>query len=131
MAARDAALSHVAGTLQKALADSGATPAGLNSRHPDFAAFAVKLGRALGRESEALAALRAAEADKGRFCLENDSIGAALLAFIREARTFTGTAADLVPKLCEVDAELKERLSPKRLSRRLSTLWPHLQKSLA
>ena len=58
LACRNTGLSHVAFTLQKALADTGATPPNLNSRHPDFAAFAVKIGRALGRETEAIAALK-------------------------------------------------------------------------
>lgn len=66
------------------------TPTGLNRRHPDFAAFAVRLGRALGREAEAIAALQHAEADKSAFCLENDSIGAALLAYLRAAKSLPG-----------------------------------------
>jgi len=131
LANRDAGLSHIAYTLQKALADTGTTPAGLNARHPDFAAFAVKIGRALGREAEAVAALRSAEADKSAFCLENDAIGAALIALLGNGGTFTGKAADLAPKLCEVDGELKEWLTPKRLGKRLSALLPHLQKKLA
>lgn len=59
-AKRDAALSHVAETIRTALADSAPTPPGLNQRHPDFATFAVKLDHALGREAEAIAALRCA-----------------------------------------------------------------------
>jgi hypothetical protein len=47
------------------------------------------------------------------------------------AQTFTGTAAELVPKLCAVDGELTDRLSPKRLAKRLGALWPHLQSTLA
>jgi hypothetical protein len=128
---RNAGLSHVAATLQKALADAGPTPPGLNARHPDFAAFAVKIGRGLNREAEAVTALQNAEADKAAFCLENDNIGAALLAFIQQEREFTGTAKDLAPKLQEIDAELIDHLSPKRLGRRLVALWPHLQKTLA
>lgn len=50
---RDAGMSHIAHTLQAALADTKPVPTGLNKRHPDFAAFAVGIGRALGRESEA------------------------------------------------------------------------------
>ena len=132
-AARDGALSHVATTLQKALADSTPTPASLNQRHPDFAAFAVKIGRALGREAKAIAALKAAEADKSAFCLENDSVGCALLAYLRESREFSGTAAELLPRLQAIDPELSlsaKPLSAKRLGKRISMLWPHLTKSL-
>jgi len=130
LANRDAGLSHIALTLQKALADAGATTTGLNARHPDFASFAVRIGLALGREAEAIEALKTAEADKSAFCLENDTIGAALVAYLHQAGSFTGTAAELAPKLIEVDADLKDRLSAKRLGKRLSALWPHLQKTL-
>jgi hypothetical protein len=128
---RDAGLSRICETLQKALADTGPTPDGLNSRHPDFAAFAVKIGRALGREAETVKALQAAEADKSAFCLENDSKGAALMAYLSNAGTFNGTAAELAPKLIETDKELDGKCSPKSLGKRLNMIWPHLQKSLA
>jgi hypothetical protein len=131
LANRDAGLSHIARTLATALADTSPVPVGLNARHPDFAAFAVRIGRAIGREAEAVVALKAAEFDKSAFCLENDAIGAALLIYLKGAQTFTGTAAELVPLLCEVDADLRERLSAKRLGKRLAALWPHVQKSLA
>ena len=128
---RDAGLVHIAETLAAALKDTQATPAGLNARHPDFAAFAVRIGRALGREAETVAALQSAEADKSAFCLENDTVAAALLAYLATAGTFTGTAAELVPHLIEMDGELRDRLSAKRLSKRLAALWPHLSKALA
>jgi hypothetical protein len=58
-------------------------------------------------------------------------IGAALMAYLHQSGTFQGTAAELLPKLCEVDSELKDRLSTKKLGKRLSNLWPHLHKTLA
>jgi hypothetical protein len=58
--------------------------------------------------------------------LENDTIGAALVAYLRDAHTFTGTAAELVSKLVEVDSDLAERLSAKRLGKRLAAIWPHI-----
>jgi hypothetical protein len=131
LAARDAALSHIAMILQKALADTDPTPARLNERHPDFAAFAVRIGRALGDETSAVTALRAAEVDKSAFCLENDSIGSALLAYLDRAESFEGTAAELIPKLHEIDPELKDKLSSRRLGKWLVSLMPHLQKALA
>jgi hypothetical protein len=79
---RDAALVHIAETVASALADSRPTPAGLNQRHPDFAAFAVRIGRALNREAATVAALQSAEMDKSAFCLENDTVAAALLAYL-------------------------------------------------
>lgn len=124
---RDSGLAHIAETLAAALRDTGPTPSGLNARHPDFAAFGVKIGRALNREVETIAALKAAESDKAAFCLENDTIAAALLAYLANAGTFTGTAKDLVPHLVATDSDLAERLSAKRLGKRLAALWPHLQ----
>ena len=131
LAARNGGLSHLAQTLRGALADQSPVAPGLNARHPDFAAFAVRIGRALGMEAEAIAALRNAEADKAAFCLENDQIGAALLAYLADAGSFTGTAADLAPHLTQFDPELAERLSAKRLAKRLGALWPHLEKKLS
>jgi hypothetical protein len=128
---RDAGLCHIAETLAVALRDTQATPTGLNQRHPDFAALAVRIGRALSREAETIAALQSAETDKSAFCLENDTIAAALLAYISVAGSFTGTAAELRQHLIATDSDLAERLSAKRLSKRLSALWPHLQKALA
>jgi hypothetical protein len=130
-ASRNAGLSFIAHTLASALADTKRTPGGLNQRHPDFAAFAVRIGRAIGRETESVHALKSAEQDKSIFCVENDSIGAALLAYLNQAESFTGTSAELRGKLIETDAELAEKLSVKRLGKRLSALWPHLEKVLA
>jgi len=127
--ARNAGLSHIVQTLRVALADKAPVPGSLNRRHPDFAEFAVKIGRALGRESETMAALKIAEQDKSTFCLENDPVGVALIAFLDRSGRFTGTAAELCTKLIEVDADLAE-LSAKKLSKRLVSLWPHLQMAL-
>jgi hypothetical protein len=128
---RDVGLSHVARTLAAAIADTAPTPAGLNLRHPDFAAFAVRIGRALNGEAESVAALRAAEADKASFCLENDPIGSALVAFVNSTGSFDGTAAELLPPLAAIDPELGERWTPKRLGKRLAALWPHIAHQFA
>ena len=128
---RNASLSYIAETLATALADTKTTPAGLNQRHPDFAEFAVRLGRAIGRENESIIALKAAEQDKSLFCLENDPIGAALSAYLKIANTFTGTAAELLPKLIEFDGELAGQCSAKSIGKRLAAIWPHLQSALA
>ncbi len=136
LAARDAGLSHLAHTLRAALADTAPTPPGLNARHPDFAAFAVKIGRALGREAEAVAALRSAETDKSAFCLENDDVGAVLLNFMQQNQFWRGTAAELLDGFKEIDADFaatrdngKPLWSAKRVGKRLSALWPHVCKA--
>jgi 5S rRNA maturation endonuclease (ribonuclease M5) len=122
-AARDAGLSWIAKTLSKVLADSAPVPKDLNKRHPDFAAFAVRIGRALGREAEAVTALQSAEADKGLFNLENDDLGAALLDHIQRDGTFSGTASDLGAKLTDLDAKY---WTPRRIAKRLVKLWPYV-----
>jgi len=130
LANRDAGLSHLAETIRAALADTAPTPAGLNQRHPDFSAFAVHIGRALNREAQMIDAMKTAEADKSLFCLENDNIASALLVFLANGETFSGTAKELASKLQEIDADLVDKLSAKRLGKRLSALWPHLKKQL-
>ena len=129
---RDAALSFIAQTLSRALADNKPVPAGLNLRHPDFARFAVKIGRAIGREEQIVSALQIAEKDKSLFCLENDFIGAAVLDYLDETGTFTGTAAELRTKLSERDLGFirKDRPSAKGVGKRLRTLWPHFENIL-
>jgi len=122
---RDAGLSWIAWTLARALADTGPTPERLNARHPDFAAMAVRVGRVLGIEDQAVAALRTAEADKSRFAIENDSLLCGLLDVI--GGPWTGTAADLRDLLVEADPGLDGKLSPKRLGKRMTALWPHLE----
>lgn len=131
VAARDAGLSWICRTLSAALADEEPVPGGLNARHPDFAAFAVRLGRALGREAEAVAALRAAEADKSLFNLENDFIGAGILEAMRSGVPFNGTSAELLARMKEGDSSLEGTLSAKRLGKRMSKLWPHLEAVLS
>ncbi|MBU4429269.1 MAG: hypothetical protein KKE37_07950, partial [Verrucomicrobia bacterium] len=123
---RDAGLSWIADLLSVALADKQPVPGGLNKRHPDFSALAVCLGRAMGKEQEAVDAIRNAEADKSLFNLENDEIGNALIELMRSEDTFAGTAAELLEQLKKVDPSFEGRLSAKRLSKRLGRLWPHL-----
>jgi hypothetical protein len=134
---RNAGLSWIARTLATALADPVATPKGLNKRHPDFAEFAIKLGRAMNCEAEVIQALTAAEEDKSRFNLENDPLGAAIIKLIAtEPAGFVGTSADLLIKLASVEpdefgedakgARGKRLWSSKRLGKRLAGIWVHI-----
>jgi len=59
-------------------------------------------------------------------CLENDPIAASLISYLKQAAEFDGAAADLLPKLVDIDADL-ERYSTKRLGKHLSKIWPHLE----
>jgi hypothetical protein len=130
---RDAGLSFIAQTLAEALKDNKPVPAGLNLRHPDFATFAVKIGRAIGCEPQAINAITVAEKDKSLFCLENDFVASALLDYVNTAKSFTGTAAELREKLIEADPSFITRdgkPSVKTIGKRLSTLCPHLERVL-
>jgi hypothetical protein len=130
--ARNAGLSWIAAKIAAALADDTEPPPGLNQRHPDFARFAFRLGRALGQETEAVAALSAAENDKALFCLENDTVGTALLGFIAAQNEFEGTSRDLLDGFKEFELiEEDSRLSPKGIGRKIESLWPHIEKVFA
>lgn len=129
-AARDAGLSWICDVLAIALADTAPVPECLNQRHPDFAAMAVRIGRAMGQETEAVAALRSAEQDKSLFNLENDSIAATILEMLRNGIPFAGTASELLERLKLTDPSLEGKLSVKRLSNRISKLWPHMEAAL-
>ena len=90
--------------------------------------MAVRIGRAIGNERAAIVALQAEEKDKARFCIENDPLGTALIEMCRE-KPFTGSAADLHDTLIWGDNSVG-RWTAKRIGKRLSALWPHLEKIL-
>lgn len=91
----------------------------------------MRIGRAVEREHETGNALRAAETDKSRLCLENDALAPAVLAYLHRVQSFTGTARELLSELVNQDASLIGKVSPKRLGKRLTALLPHLAKVLA
>jgi hypothetical protein len=133
---RNAGLSFIAQTLSTALADQQPTPKRLNLRHPDFAAFAVRIGRAIGREAQFIAALKNAETDKSLFCIENDSLGPALITFMQDRNEeWQGTAAELLDELKAIDTDIaatqkdgRPIWSAKRIGKRLRALWSHIEK---
>ena len=134
LAHRDAGLSFISETLRAALADKKPVPPGLNHRHPDFAAFAVRIGRAIGREEKFVAMLRAAEEDKSMFCLQNDYVASAILDLVAREESFEGTAAQLRSKLDDVNdqqfTDKSGKPTAKSIGKRLTALWPHLEKIL-
>jgi hypothetical protein len=123
---RDAGMSYIADVISVALSDNVAVPGGINKRHPDFASLAVRMGRAIGREQDAIDALKNAEADKSMFNLENDEVGNAMIELMNTQNTFEGTAAELLEQLKTIDSSFEGRMSVKRLAKRLVRLWPHL-----
>ncbi len=122
---RDAALTFIATKLRNVLLDKNPITEAINPRHPDFAAFGVRIGRALGREQATIDALRLAEQDKGLLCLQSEPIGTALLRLIDTDKQFEGTAARLCNLLIESDPDMNW-LTAKKLSKRLGNLWPHI-----
>lgn len=126
--ARDAGLSWISCKLAFALASTAQPTKSLNRRHPDFATFAYRIGRAIGREAEAVECLSAAEADKSIFCIENDSVGSAILALLRNTGSFEGTAKELIEALKSGgQIEQESKLTSKSIAKRLESIWPHMQ----
>lgn len=126
---RDGVMSWLCTILKKALADNKPVPQGLNKRHPDFADFAVRIGRALGEEEAAIKALKAAEADKGMVCLQNDSLGSILLD-IHNTTGFKGTASELLDLIRKKEGigSYFYKISAKQIGVRIGRIWAHIEK---
>jgi hypothetical protein len=93
---RGKTMTWIARTLSAALADEGPIDANINMRHPDFADFGLRCGRACGMYEEACAALKAAEMDKSLFPIENDFVGKKILEKLSgNGGSFEGTATQL------------------------------------
>ena len=97
--ARDAGLSWVCHMMRKALADREPVPRGLNRRHPDWAEWAFRLGRAAGDEEGSRKAISENEAFKSIFAISNDGFGKFLLTGIKAP--FEGSVSDLSALLAE------------------------------
>lgn len=131
---RNPGMSFICDTLAKALADTNPVKKGLNKRHPDFANLAVKIGRALEKETEAIQALKTAELDKSKFNLENDELGEVILSYMENNDTLEGTTAEIMQALKSHDIEFdtptaknpKGYWIPKRAGKRIAKLEPHL-----
>ena len=96
LARRGKTMTWIARTLSTALADDGPIDANINMRHPDFADFGLRCGRACGMYDEACAALKAAEMDKSLFPIENDFVGKKILEKLSvNGGSFEGTATQL------------------------------------
>jgi hypothetical protein len=127
-AARDGAISWIARVLGRALADTSATPQSLNRRHPDWAAFAVRCGRAIKAEAAVVEALQVAETDKSRFSVENDQVGLMLLQIMAARDRFDGPTGTLIELMeSEIDGFDKHLWSPSKVGKRIEKLWPHVE----
>jgi hypothetical protein len=122
---RDRTLTWVTRMLSAALADDKPVDANINMRHPDFADFGLRCGRACGMYDEACAALKAAEMDKSLFPIENDFVGKRILEQVsKNGGTFQGTATQLSEMLLaqvdNPDDSIKKNLSTRVLGNVLS-----------
>jgi hypothetical protein len=82
--------------MRKALADVEPVPKGMNRRHPDWAQWVYKLGRAAGKAEGAEKAIRENEGYKALFSVANDAFGRFLLAAMKQQKTeFKGSVDDL------------------------------------
>ena len=87
MAHREEYMTFVLRTIAAALADTGAVDENINRRHPEFAEFAVRCGRAMGCEAEAVRALATAEIEKSVLPLMNDMIAKEIVAVLLDQKT--------------------------------------------
>ena len=87
MAHREEYMTFVLRTLAAALADKGAVDENINRRHPEFAEFSVRCGRAMGCEAEAVRALATAEIEKSVLPLMNDMIAKEIVAVLLDQKT--------------------------------------------
>jgi hypothetical protein len=122
---RGQTLTWIARTLSTALADDRPIDANINMRHPDFADFGLRCGRACGLYDEARDAMKAAEMDKNLFPIENDFVAKKILETISEnGGQFEGTSSDLsailLAKYENPDESTKKALSVRVLGNVLS-----------
>ena len=126
---RDGALSWICAVLSKALADKTEVPKNINARHPDFATFAMKIGRAMGQEHLSLICLNNAEKDKSMFNIENNTAGACLLEFCRKGPV-SGDAKSLAIQMNAMDTDAKTKFTGVWVGRKINKIFPHLEKVL-
>lgn len=136
---RDDYMTWLARVLCAVLADEKPVDESINKRHPDYGAFAVKCGRAIGNEQGAILAMGAAEMDKALLPLMNDIITKEIVAvLVMQPKianmSFTATEmADMIIKRLgddESDDKTKTIYGARRigkaiakLSREFSTLF--------
>lgn len=125
---RDGLMSYIVQAVQGALRVDDAPPDGLNRRHPDWAAWAWRVGVALGIREAAEEALYGAEEDKSLFSLVSDeAFGAPFVRWMDSRDSeWEGDAADLLEALTTsriVSQDDARNLSPRGIGRRLGASW--------
>lgn len=125
---RDQYMSWIAMTVAKALADREPVEHTINTRHPDFGEFSIRLGRAFGDEAGVVRALGGVEVDKLLLPIQNDAVAAEIWAAL-EAREFKWRwtsqemADDIIARLGdEADEKAKSIYSARRIGKKLASL---------
>lgn len=124
---RNDGLTFVAQTIQKVLADdwNGNSP---NRRHPDFGKAAVRIGRALGVEDEAVKALHAVEADKYLFNLKNDVFGELFMRLVTHQGDFDAAAFfEKIKSTMGEEYVRNSKWNPMRVGKAIDRLWESLR----
>jgi hypothetical protein len=126
-AIRNDGMTFVATTIRKVLADTwnGDSP---NRRHPDFGKSAIRIGRVLGIEEEAVKALKAVESDKYLFNLKNDPFGEIWMRLIIRPGEFDSAA--LFAKMREQMGEeyiRNSKWNPVKVGKAIDRLWESLR----
>jgi hypothetical protein len=124
--ARNAGLSWICYMTQKALADKEPAQKGLNRRHPDWADWAFRIGRAAGDESGARTAISENEAFKSIFAISNDGFGKFLLVGIKKRfEGSVGELSELLSTTCE--GYSKETWTDAKIGKALKRMDEHLK----
>lgn len=116
LAHRDEYLTFILRTLAAALADKKPVDSNINRRHPEFADFAVRCARAMGREAEGIRALSVAEVEKSVLPIMNDTIAKEIVAVLinqQEVGNLGFTAGEMtdmiIKRLGDDDVDEKTR----------------------
>lgn len=132
---RDGIISYIARAVRGAMAVEDAPPDGLNRRHPDWAAWAWRVGVALRIREAAEEALFSAEDDKSLFTIMSDeTFGAPFVRFMNSRdHDFEGTAGELLQEMIAarvIEDDDRKQLSSKSIGRRLNEKgsWPFYRK---
>lgn len=135
---RDAALTWMAKTVSRALADREPVEPNVNMRHPDFAAFSMRCARSLSEDDykKSILALKSAEFDKALLTVQNNStmnyIYEALLDRFTNDETrdkeWDGTASDMLADIVKIhpDLEKSKYLSATSIGKSLSRYFDQL-----
>ena len=131
LANRDKYLTFILRVLAKALADDKPVDSSINMRHPEYAEFSVRCGRAMGCEGEAIRALSTAEIEKAVLPLMNEIIAKEIVAVLVSQTppgSLSFTAGDMSDRIVkrfgtdEVDEKTRTIYGSRRVGKTIQRL---------